>query len=259
LGNQVFVERQAGLDSAAELQRAARLARERSARFFGLFGGDDGSVGPWLPEDAPGHPQLVPSTAEGPRLSEATRAALTVLSADPEGFFLMVEQGEIDWANHDADYRRMVGAVSDLDEAVRAVQQFVDRGGDEIDWNNTLLVVTADHATGYMRLDPSRLPELGDLPEQVARVREGQAEDEWPEYLYPQGEVTYATGKHTNELVRLYAIGAGMEAFTEREGRWYPGTRLIDNTQIFHALAAAAGAPRPERLSVVEGKAAARR
>jgi alkaline phosphatase len=33
----------------------------------------------------------------------------------------MAEQGDIDWANHTADLPRMIGAVIELDEAVRAL------------------------------------------------------------------------------------------------------------------------------------------
>ena len=90
-----------------------------------------------------------------------------------------------------------------------------------MDWNNTLLIVTADHSNSYMR-NQVKLS-AGDLPRQVPG-------GSWPPgyggpaCTYPDGEVTYGSTGHTNELVRLYAVGAGITKFDKYEGRWYPGT-----------------------------------
>ena len=46
-------------------------------------------------------------------------------------------------------------------------------------------------------------------------------------------------------LVFCDAVGAGAQLVHRYEGQWYPGLRLIDNTQIFHLLIAAAGVPQP--------------
>ena len=46
---------------------------------------------------------------ENPRLKDATLAALEVLGKSKKGFFLLVEQGDIDWANHANDYRWISG------------------------------------------------------------------------------------------------------------------------------------------------------
>jgi alkaline phosphatase len=55
---------------------------------------------------------------------------------------------------------------------------------------------------------------------------------------YVNGEVRYYASYHTNELVCLYAKGDGAEQYFKKyEGAWYPGTRLIDNTQIFRVMA----------------------
>ncbi|MGD8269192.1 MAG: hypothetical protein PVH69_03395, partial [Desulfobacterales bacterium] len=71
-------------------------------------------------------------------------------------------------------------------------------------------------------------------------------------YVYPEGDVTYASGSHTNELVRLYAIGSGLSLFEPYQGAWYPGTRIIDNTHIFRVMAAAVGLSLPSGLETVE-------
>ena len=177
------------------------------------------------------------------------------------GFFLMIEQGDIDWANHDNDYRAMVGCVADLDEAVRAAMAFVDRPGDAVDWTNTVLLVTADHATGGLLLDLGTTLGPGDLPRQDARVEEEAEEvpprtgsdrgvaanglaikkpDYYAPYIYPDEEVSYGTAGHTNELVNLAVAGAAAREFMKLRGTWYPGL-IIDNTQINAALREALG------------------
>jgi alkaline phosphatase len=203
-----------------------------------------------VPVDKPGAPEVNPATRENPVLKECVSAALTVLSRDPEGFFVMFEQGDIDWANHTNDFRRMVGTMWDLNEAVRAAVAYIEQPDDDITWSDTLLIVTADHGNGGMRLvEPLG---VGDLPAQVKAVASPCLSVYCDKYVYPQGDVTYASGHHTNELVRLYAIGSGLSLFEPHQGAWYPGTQIIDNTHLFHVMAAAAGLLHPSGLATVE-------
>lgn len=236
-GEYVLAERQCGQDGAEALKKAAARAAQEKKKLFGLFGGAAGNFDSPLPEDAPGSPQVKPATTENPLLKEAAGAALEVLSQNPRGFFLMIEQGDIDWANHENDFRGMIGCMWDFNEAVKAVIAFVDRPGDDIDWDNTLLVVTADHANGYMRLTEKKLGK-GDLPGQL---------EEKKGFVYPGQEVTYRSTHHTNELVMLYARGqnAALEQFKKYQSAWYPGLSIIDNTQVCLAMMAAAGLPYP--------------
>ena len=85
-----------------------------------------------------------------PSLAEMTRKALDVLSRDPDGFFLMVEGGQIDWAGHNNDAATMLHEMLKFDEAVQVV----------IDWaknrKDTLVVLTADHETGSFGFSYSR-------------------------------------------------------------------------------------------------------
>jgi alkaline phosphatase len=71
-------------------------------------------------------------------------------------------------------------------------------------------------------------------------------------YDYPEGNLTYASGSHTNELVRLYAVGSDLSLFEPYQGAWYPGTRIIDNTHIYHVMAAAAGLSHPSGIATGE-------
>lgn len=257
----VFVERRPGQDGGRALAEAADRAAREGRRLFGLFGGRGGNFEVPRAEDSPGRPRISPGSEENPSLAEAVEAALGLMSRDPGGFFLVVEQGDIDWANHDNDYRAMIGSVSDLDAAVRAALAFVDRPGDDVDWTNTVLLVTADHATGGLLLEPGAVLGAGDLPREVARVGEGGEppakigsdrgpangpvlkKPDYPSpYDYPDGDVSYGTAGHTNELVDLAVIGAAAKDFLRFRGTWYPGP-ILDNTQINAALREALGLP----------------
>ena len=79
-------------------------------------------------------------TAETPRLAAMTTKALELLQND-NGFLLQVESASPDKADHQADACGLIGEVGQLDEAVQAVQDWVDATGEE-----TLIVATADHS-----------------------------------------------------------------------------------------------------------------
>ena len=60
-------------------------------------------------------------------------------------------------------------------------------------------------------------------------------------YTWGDPAVSLPAG-HTNELVTLAARGArAKELFGAAAGRWYPGTRIVDDTQIHDVLLRAMG------------------
>lgn len=257
----VFVERTPGGDGGRAVIEGAGAAAAAGKKLFGLFGGKGGNFEVARVEDAPGRPLVTPGSEENPTLAEATRAALELLGRDPDGFFLAVEQGDIDWTNHDNDLRGSVGCVADLDGAVREALAFVDRPGDAVDWTNTVLLVTADHATGGLFLSAAKRLDRGDLPRQDPRVAEPEAGPragsdrgigangaviKTPAYsspfIYPDGEIAYLTAGHTNELVNLAVTGSAARTFLKYRGSWYPGL-ILDNTQVNAALREALGLP----------------
>jgi alkaline phosphatase len=248
IGDYVFVERRDGVNGGKSIGEAAARAAARKKKLFGLFGGAEGNFDSPVPTDD-GTAFVKKEGIEDPLLGEATLAALEVLSKNKEGFFLLVEQGDVDRANHANDYRRMIGAMQDLDAAVKVAVDFVNRPGDGISWANTLLIVTSDHGTSVMILNDKIRLGKGRLP----RQRTGLCPDR-PALCprYPGGQVDYRSTQHINDPVSLYAMGD--ETLTKHlrqfEGLWYPCTEVIDNTQLFHAMAAAAGIPQPSFLKV---------
>ena len=85
-----------------------------------------------------------------PSLRDMTMKALDILSKDEDGFFLMIEGGQIDWAGHVNDAGWMLHELIKFDEAVAAVYDWVK------DRNDTLVIITADHETGSFGFSYSR-------------------------------------------------------------------------------------------------------
>jgi len=225
----IFVQTIQGENASVALLDRAKEAVLKRKKLFGLFGENtDGSIGQFVPQ--PLSPSIAKKSKLSPSLKDSVIAALTVLSSDPDGFILMAEQGDIDWANHNNDFQWMIGSVLSLNEAVKATVDFVDKPGDNIDWTNTLIIVTADHANGYLRFGKIPLKQ-GELP---IRVKSSDS------FVYTESEIKYYLHDHTNEPVGLYAIGYGADLIREYEGLWYKNTAIIDNTHIFRILKKAA-------------------
>ncbi len=79
-------------------------------------------------------------------LADILEKAVKMLKG-PEGFFIMVEGGKIDWASHFNDAAATITEVLDMDDAVRVALDFYSRNK-----KNTLIVITADHETGGMSM-----------------------------------------------------------------------------------------------------------
>ncbi|MGE0077696.1 MAG: alkaline phosphatase [Bacteroidales bacterium] len=80
------------------------------------------------------------------KLADITQKAIDVVN-NPNGFFMMVEGGKIDWACHDNDAATVIYEVLAFSEAISRAIDFYNQHS-----NETLIVVTADHETGGMSL-----------------------------------------------------------------------------------------------------------
>ncbi|MGA9187041.1 MAG: alkaline phosphatase [Methanosarcina sp.] len=83
---------------------------------------------------------------EQPSLSEMTGKSIELLSQDKNGFFLMVEGSQIDWADHANDPNYAVTDFLAFDEAVKVAVDFAKKDG------HTLVLVFPDHNTGGMTI-----------------------------------------------------------------------------------------------------------
>lgn len=152
-----------------------------------------------------------------PSLATMTRAALNVLCQNPPGFFLMVEGGAVDFANHDNQLGRMIEEQMDFNTAVQAVVHWVNT---KSSWRDTLLIVTADHECGHL---------WGPIAGAFNAVV-----DHGPGVL-PGAH--FNSIKHTNALVPVYAKGAGAQLLAGYADQWDPVRgRYLDNTAIFPVM-----------------------
>ena len=74
-----------------------------------------------------------------PSIVEMTKKAIEILSANPNGYFLLIEGGKIDQAHHASNARRALDEFVAFDEAVGLAKQLVSL-------DDTLVIVTADHS-----------------------------------------------------------------------------------------------------------------
>jgi alkaline phosphatase len=139
-------------------------------------------------------PFIAPFISTVPTLKEMALGALNVLDNNKKGFFLMVEGGAIDWAGHGRQKGRLIEEMQDFSLTVEAVMAWVEQNSN---WDETLLVVTADHETGLL---------WGTAPYQPLA---GKGKGTIPEMMFFSSD-------HTNSLVGLYAKGAGSELY-----RWF--------------------------------------
>jgi alkaline phosphatase len=89
-----------------------------------------------------GLPKMIDRTEDIPSLEEMTSSAINRLNKDKDGFFLMIEGSQIDWAGHDNDIVSAMSEMEDFEKAFKAAIDFAKKD------KHTLVVATADHSTG---------------------------------------------------------------------------------------------------------------
>jgi len=149
----------------------------------------------------------VPFNKNVPSLAEMARAAFNVLDDDPDGFFIMIEAGAVDWASHDNNGARMIEEMTDFANTVDTVIGWVET---KSDWQKTLVIITADHETGYLTVESPKTGSDKKMP-----------------------VIKWNTTEHTNSLVFFFAKGQGSNLFAEQTKDKDPvyGS-YIDNTDI---------------------------
>ncbi len=140
-------------------------------------------------------PFQTPLNENVPTLEEMTRAAINVLSQNPEGFFVMVEGGAVDWASHSNDNARVIEEQIDFNNSVNAVIEWVETYSS---WDETLVIITSDHECGYLT-GP-------DDPDPIYQPVTNNGKGKLP-------GMQWHYGSHTNVLVPFFAKGPGADYF----------------------------------------------
>src|SRR5262249_14464399 len=132
-GRYRVVQRTAGVNGKESLPKTAADAAANHERLLGLFGttgkrqyayrerGADKKHLPYRTADGDYNPTVgvkksteqysAADLSENPKLADIATAALDVLSKNEKGFWLMVECGDVDWANHDDNVDNAIGAA----------------------------------------------------------------------------------------------------------------------------------------------------
>lgn len=200
--------------------------------------------------------------SEAPTLAVMSKGALNVLNQDDDGFFVMIEGGAIDWMGHANNMPRFIEEQIDFNAAVDGVIEWVETNSS---WDETLLIITSDHECGGVWGEGAWTNSDGGAiaadrsAEALAAARFDPAEDTFNAFLAVQdrgaGNIPgfqFASPNHTNDLVPLWAIGAGSDRFVEFTRTDLKAARLwgepyewdgryVDNTAVFHVMEAAFG------------------
>ncbi len=118
----------------------------------------------------------------GNMLPASSGKAIEILSMNRNGFFLMIEGAQIDWAGHANSAEKLIDETLDFDEAVGIALDFARHEG------HTLVIITADHETGGVTITGGN-----ELNHTV--------------------KLSFSTTGHTAVMVPVYAFGPGAERF----------------------------------------------
>ena len=106
------------------------------------------------------------------RLRVMTQKAVETLEKDKDGFLMLIEGSQVDWAGHANDIAAAMGEMDDLASTLEYLEGYVASHPD------TLVVVTADHSTGGLTVGangkyewhPEFLKNLKMSPETLTRT-----------------------------------------------------------------------------------------
>lgn len=175
-----------------------------------------------------------PSTQ--PTLLAMTKAAVTVLSENENGFFLVVEGGCVDRAAHDMDARTATAEYLAFDEAFAYAVNWAKQNGD------TAVLAVPDHDTGAL--------DVSDLSAVLRDLKNG---------VDPTAVTWNTPGTHSAQNVGIWfyappqarelflkTVGLPTAAGTVRTGSFYSGTKIneayaTDNYRLAAGVAAIAG------------------
>lgn len=118
------------------VENGSEMAALTDGKAWGMFAGS--AMAPEIDRET--------TAPEQPTVAAMTSKAIELLSQDDDGFFLMVEGSQIDWAGHANDPVYMVTDFIAFDEAVREAVEFAKEDG------QTLVIVFPDHNTGGMTI-----------------------------------------------------------------------------------------------------------
>ncbi len=115
-------------------------------------------------------------------LKDLTSKAIEILSKNENGFILLIEGSQIDWAAHGNEKEKFIAEMKDFEGAISEALNFAQKD------KNTLLLVTGDHETGGLSI--------------IDGEKDGS-----------KIEINFASTSHTGNAVGIFSYGPGEESF----------------------------------------------
>ena len=131
--------------------------------------------------------------------SASLMAAEFLSQKNDKGFFLVVEGSQIDWAGHANNEQALLKELMDFDKTINNLLNFARKRGD------TLVIVTADHETGGLAINPDS---------KIGRLN-----------------LAFNLNDHTATMIPVFAYGPQADLFGG----------VYDNTAIYYKMREAMG------------------
>ena len=157
------------------------------------------------------------------KFSNIVLPATKILLDKKKPFFALIEVCDIDKANHEHIYNKMLGAMYELNETVKRVYDLINSKTTDMTFDNSVIIVLADHSTGMLRFKENL--GKGELPFTFITKKENAT-------ILTNRTISYKTDWHTNELVGCYCVGAKSDIFN----KYINEKNIMDNTDIYNIL-----------------------
>lgn len=157
------------------------------------------------------------------KFSDIVLSATKILLDKKKPFFALVEVCDIDKANHKHIYEKMLGGMYELNETVKGIYDLINSKTTDMTFDNTIIIVTADHSTGMLRFKENL--GKGDIPFTYVTKKNNVT-------IITNRTISYKTDWHTNELVGCYCVGAKSDIFK----KYINEKNIMDNTAIYNIL-----------------------
>ncbi|MFZ5969302.1 MAG: alkaline phosphatase [Bacillota bacterium] len=183
------------------------------------------------------------------KLSDFVRKGIEVLD-NSKGYFMMVEAGKIDWANHANDAAASIHDTIEFDNAVKEAVKVYEKYPKE-----TLIVVTGDHECGglsigfagtayktfFNKLEKQTMSYIGfdamvDQYRKTHTLENAKLEDLYPQIKAAYGLITAADAdaKNTPDLVLTEAETAKLRDALKRSMISSSERKLTSNEQVLY-------------------------
>ncbi len=141
--------------------------------------------------------KALPPVYEGrnPSTTQMAQLALSQIDKNPKGFFIMIEESQVDWGGHSNSAEYIKGEMASLNDLVDFVLDY------QIKNPNVLVVLTADHECGGVAVHDAKNSNL---------------------------DIRFTSDYHSANFVPIWASGPGAEVFDAFMDNTEIGLTLID-------------------------------